>query len=275
MHALPERRLDSKGGIARDEAKDTPRPNQPDEWHAWFTQQAGWTQQTRSWLYRQARLNQARIVLEVGCGTGVIAEGLAQLGPAVVGLDIDPAMLKFARQREGRVVYIQGDAHALPFPDGTFDAVVCHYLLLWLAEPVQGVREMARVTKLGGSVLACAEPDYGGRIDHPPELADLGRRQTEALRGQGADPEIGRRLGEIFVAAGLQATVGTMAGQWHVPSVQQADFEAEWRMREHDLAGTLAAEELNGLRTIDRQALKEGRGVLFVPTFYALGHTSD
>jgi SAM-dependent methyltransferase len=246
-----------------------------DEWHAWFTQQASWTQQTRLWLYRQARLNQAKEILEVGCGTGVIAEGLAQLGPAVVGLDIAPAMLNFARQHEGRVVYVQGDAHALPFPDGAFDAVACHYLLLWLAEPVQGVKEMARVTKPGGSVLACAEPDYCGRIDHPPELADLGRRQTEALRGQGADPEIGRRLGEIFVAAGLQATVGTMAGQWHVPSIPQVDFEAEWKMRERDLAGALTAEELHRLRAIDQQALKEGHRVLFVPTFYALGHTSD
>jgi len=242
-----------------------------DEWHAWFAQQASWTQQTRSWLYRQARLNQATDILEVGCGTGVIAKELTQLGPAVVGLDIDPAMLNFARQQEGRVAYTQGDAHALPFPDGTFDAVVCHYLLLWLAEPVQGVKEMARVTKPGGSVLACAEPDYGGRIDHPPELADLGRRQTEALRGQGADPEIGRRLGEIFAAADLQATVGTMAGQWHIPSAPQADFEAEWKMREHDLAGILASEELCRLRTIDRQALEEGRRMLFVPTFYALG----
>lgn len=258
----------------RDETKETPRPNQPDEWHAWFTQQANWTQQTRSWLYRQARLSRAQAILEVGCGTGVIADGLAQLRPVVAGLDIDPAMLNFARQRKRRVTYVQGDAHALPFSDGAFDAVVCHYLLLWLAEPMQGVKEMARVTRTGGSVLACAEPDYGGRIDHPPELADLGRRQTEALRGQGADPEIGRRLGEIFAAAGLQAVVGTMAGQWHVPSVSQADFKAEWRMREHDLTGVLTAEELHRLRAIDHRAMEEGRRVLFVPTFYALGHKS-
>jgi ubiquinone/menaquinone biosynthesis C-methylase UbiE len=255
----------------RDETKDTPRPYQPDEWHAWFTQQANWTQQTRSWLYRQARLSRAKDVLEVGCGTGVIAEDLAQLGPTTVGLDIDLAMLNFARQQEGRVVYIQGDAHALPFPDGAFDAVVCHYLLLWLAEPMEGVKEMARVTKPGGSVLACAEPDYGGRIDHPPELTDLGQRQTEALRRQGADPEIGRRLGEIFAAADLQTVMGTMAGRWQVQSTSEIDFETEWRMREHDLAGVLTAEELRRLRAIDHRALEEGQRTLFVPTFYALG----
>ncbi|MBN1979290.1 MAG: methyltransferase domain-containing protein [Anaerolineae bacterium] len=247
----------------------------PEKWHAWFGQQAGWTRQTRLWLYRQAKLNRARDVLEVGCGTGVIAGELAHTGANVVALDIDPGMLTFTSQRETHATYVQGDAHALPFPGGAFDAVVCHYLLLWLPEPAQGVKEMARVTRPGGSVLACAEPDYGGRIDHPPELADLGRRQTEALRRQGADPEIGRRLGELFAAANLRATVGTMAGQWHVPSVSQADFEAEWRMREHDLAGVLTGEELHRLRAIDSRALEEGRRVLFVPTFYALGHKSD
>jgi SAM-dependent methyltransferase len=241
-------------------------------WHAWFTHQAGWTQPTRRWLYREARLGQAEDILEVGCGTGVIAEELARSAPArVTGLDIDPAMLTLTK-RQSRVTYVQGDAHALPFPDASFDAIVCHYLLLWLADPAHGVREMARVVRPGGRVLACAEPDYGERIDHPPELVDLGRRQTEALRGQGADPEIGRELGEIFTAAGLRAVVGTMAGQWRAPARSGSDFEAEWAMREHDLVGILSPEEMHRLKAIDQQALAEGRRVLFVPTFYALGH---
>lgn len=248
-------------------------------WHAWFTQQASWTQSTRHWLYREARLTQASDVLEVGCGTGVIAEEMDRTTPArVVGLDIDPAMLAFTARQESRVTYVQGDAHALPFSDDSFDAVVCHYLLLWLTDPMQGVREMARVVKLNGRVLACAEPDYGGRIDHPPELVAPGQRQTEALRQQGADPEIGRRLGEIFAAAGLRVTVGTMAGQWDVQT-PDSGFEAEWVMRERDLDGLLAPEELSRLRAIDRQALEEGRRMLFVPTFYALagkvGRKSD
>jgi SAM-dependent methyltransferase len=244
--------------------------------HAWFTHQAGWTQATRRWLYREARLARARDILEVGCGTGVIAEELSRIAPArVTGLDIDAAMLALAARQESRVIYVQGDAHALPFSDASFDAVVCHYLLLWLADPVRGVREMARVTRLGGCVLACAEPDYGGRIDHPPELVELGRRQARALRAQGADPEIGRRLGALFTAAGLQSVVGTMAGQWRVPAEASTEFEAEWAMRERDLNGVLPPEELRRLKAIDRQALEEGRRILFVPTFYALGRMDD
>lgn len=244
----------------------------PEEWHAWYSLQAGWTRQTRLWLYREAGLAQARAVLEVGCGTGVIAAELARLGPTrAVGLDLNRSMLAFAQRQGGGVDYVQGDAHALPFPDGSFDVVVCHYLLLWLGEPVQGVREMARVVCPGGCVLACAEPDYGGRVDHPPELAPLGRLQAESLRRQGAEPEMGRRLGEIFAAAGLRATVGTMAGRWDLPGPPDSGFEAEWAMRERDLAGLVSSEELRRLRSVDRRALEEGRRVLFVPTFYAMG----
>jgi SAM-dependent methyltransferase len=247
----------------------------PEEWHAWFSAQAGWTRQTRLWLYRQAKLGQAKAILEVGCGTGVITRELMQSPARVVGLDIDAAMLSFARRQGSGITFTQGDAHCLPFADGSFDVVVCHYLLLWLDDPALGVREMTRITKPGGSVLACAEPDYGGRIDHPPELVCVGQLQVEALRRQGANPETGRRLGELFAATGLRATVGTMAGQWEAPSRASAapdvGFEAEWAMRERDLAGFIAPEELERLRAIDRRALAEGRRTLYVPTFYALG----
>lgn len=250
----------------------------PEEWHTWFCIQAGWTRPTRTWLYQQVGMARSGLVLEVGCGTGVIVRKLAHLGASrAVGLDLDPAALSFAREQgqesgEARgVVYVQGDACELPFPDSVFDVVVCHYLLLWLADPAQGVREMARVVRPSGHVLACAEPDYGGRVDYPPEMASLGRCQAEALRGQGADPEIGRRLGELFVAARLRTTVGVMAGRWDLPASPGAGFEAEWTMRERDLAGLLSPEELGHLRSIDGQALEEGRRILFVPTFYAWG----
>ena len=252
-----------------------PRERTPQEWHGWFSVQAEWTRQTRQWLYREAGVASASAILEVGCGTGVISQGLADSSPAhVVGLDIDPQMLAFASQGGARADFVQGDAHALPFSDGSFDIVVCHYLLLWLADPVQGVREMARVVRPAGRVLACAEPDYGGRIDHPPELMQLGRLQAEALRRQGAEPKIGRRLGELFAAAGLQTTVGTMAGRWRAPSPVEAGFEAEWRMRQHDLSDLVPSQELDRLHTIDRQALESGERTLFVPTFYALGTTT-
>jgi SAM-dependent methyltransferase len=242
------------------------------EWHAWFSVQAGWTQPTRTWLYGQVGLERARCVLEIGSGTGVITRELAERSPAhVVGLDHDPAMLAFARRQGQGVTYVQGDAHALPFAGGSFDLVVCHYLLLWLADPRRAVQEMARVTRPGGAVLALAEPDYGGRIDYPPELVRLGRLQAEALRRQGADPEMGRRLGALFTAAGLQVRTGVMGGEWTLPAAPGDEFEAEWGMRRRDLASLLEAGELQRLRRLEQKALAEGTRVLFVPTFYACG----
>ena len=252
----------------------------PDAWHTWFSVQANWTRPTRRWLYQQVGLAPSNIkgseaahacaVVEVGCGTGVIAAEIASQAH-VVGLDLDSEMLAFARGQEGDVRYVQGDAHRLPFPDGAFDVAVCHYLLLWLADPALAVQEMARVVRPDGAVLACAEPDYGGRLDHPPGLATLGRLQAEALHRQGADPELGRRLGELFVGAGLRTTVGVIAGRWDLPASPDEGFEAEWAMRERDLADLLPPQELRRLRSADRQALATGRRVLFVPTFYALG----
>jgi SAM-dependent methyltransferase len=243
-----------------------------EEWHNWFSVQADWTRPTRTWLYQQIGLTTARSILEVGCGTGVIAEELARLTFAcIIGLDLNIRTLAFANQQGSSVSHVAGDALVLPFSDNSFDVVVCHYLLLWLADPAQGVREMARVLCPTGHILACAEPDYGGRVDHPPEMVPLGRLQAKALRRQGADPELGRRLGELFVAAGLQATVGVMAGGWSLPASPDDGFEAEWAMREHDLDGLIDPGELRRLRSLDRQALTEGRRILFVPTFYALG----
>ena len=202
--------------------------------------------------------------------TGVIAAELARFGPGrVVGLDLDAEMLLVARTRS--LPCVHGDAHALPFPAGTFDGVICHYLLLWLADPAWGVREMARVTRPGGWVIACAEPDYGGRVDYAPPLSRLGRLQAESLRHQGADPEVGRRLGELFVGAGLRTVMGVVPGRWTLPAGPDSGFEAEWAMRRHDLAGALSPEELDRLQDADRRALEVGNRVLFVPTFYALG----
>ena len=114
----------------------------PEEWHRWFSVQAGWTQPTRMWLYQQAGLAQARDILEGGCGTGVITTELVRQYSGrprqLVGLDLDVDKLTFAHDRRqvgssgDSVSYVQGDAHALPYPDGSFDVVVCHYLLLWL-----------------------------------------------------------------------------------------------------------------------------------------------
>ncbi len=239
-----------------------------DEWHAQFVRQAQWTQATRNHLYRRARLMQAGRVLDVGCGTGAITSELAgRTRGEVIGLDRDPAMIAFARATDARARYEQGDALSLPYPDAHFDVVTCHFVLLWIGDPGQAVREMARVTSGQGSVLICAEPDYGGRIDWP-ELP-IREWQIEGLRMQGADPLIGRQLRRLLTEAGLHAEVGIHPSHWNVDALR-AHFEEEWTLLWHDVGESVADEAFADARSRARQAIERGTRLVHVPIFHAM-----
>jgi SAM-dependent methyltransferase len=244
-----------------------------EDWHARFEQQARWTYDMRRYLYTRASIESARMILDVGCGSGVLAAELFELCKAkIYGVDIAQNYLELATRNAPGARFTQGDAHALPFLAGAFDLAFCHFVLLWVADPLCMVREMTRVVIPGGAVLALAEPDYGGRIDYPPELAMLGEGQSQSLRRQGADPEMGRKLAGIFHRAGLTAIeTGVLGGQWRsAPS--QAEWDAEWRVTEYDLKGCPGeAIDTARLRALDWDAWQSGNRVLFVPTFYALG----
>jgi SAM-dependent methyltransferase len=212
----------------------------PIEWHGRYGQQARWTRDLRHYLYERVGMQRMRRVLDVGSGTGVLSAELHQWTQAeVIGLDISFDNLKLARRVDPQTDFCRGDALALPFPQAAFDVSLCHFVLLWVADPLQMAQEMRRVTRRGGYVLALAEPDYGGRIDHPPELAELGQMQGEALRGQGADPNLGRRLRSLFLQADLEdVETGILGGQWNVPVSMEA-WESEWAVLEADLGDRL------------------------------------
>jgi SAM-dependent methyltransferase len=245
-----------------------------EEWHAQFIRQARWTRAARNQLYRRVNLLRAERVLDVGCGTGVITEEMAaRCKGQVIGMDIDPAMIAFARPRGSQAEYRVGDAHQLDFPDGHFDVVACHFLLMWLSDPALAVREMARVTRPGGAVLACAEPDYGGRIDYPEELP-LARWQAEALRREGADPFTGRKLPALFTQAGFSASVGVIPSLWDEEALR-AEFDAEWALMERTLAEIVDEDELQRYKRMDWRAIEDGQRLIFVPIFYAVGRKTN
>ncbi len=170
----------------------------PAQWHARYTRQAGWTASLRSYLFERHGIAAARRVLDCGSGTGALEAG-GGLGAGfqgwLVGLDIDSANLAYAKSLAPDAAWVQGDGLRLPFAPQSYDLVFCHFYLLWVADPLQALRELRRVTRPGGSVIALAEPDYGGRIDFPPELEMLASWQQASLRRQGANPLLGRRLG--------------------------------------------------------------------------------
>ena len=92
--------------------------------------------------------------LDLCCGTGDIAFGLAKKGAETTGLDFSPQMLEVAAQRHlkspnPKLKFIQGDAQNLPFADNQFDAVTVGYGLRNLTSWERGVEEMARVARQG------------------------------------------------------------------------------------------------------------------------------
>ena len=237
-------------------------------WHSRYLQQAEWTRDLRAYVFEQAGLKNARRVLEVGCGTGAILQDLAT--PAsLYGLDLDPAALAESRIHAPAVSLTRSDAHFLPYPDQSFDIVYCHFLLLWVHDPLQVVREMARV---GRSVLALAEPDYSQRVDEPSALKLLGEWQTEALRRQGANPSFGAMLAETFYEAGIKLIeTGPIQDQAVMRSVE--DWENEWAVIEADLKGIIQGKEIQKMKKLDEEARQQGKRTLQVPTYFAWGKT--
>jgi SAM-dependent methyltransferase len=100
-------------------------------------------------------------VLDVACGTGVLArEAAARVGPTgrVTGLDLNEGMLSVARRLRPEIDWRQGDAGKLPFQDGSFDAVLSQFALMFLPDRVVALREMWRVLAPDGrlAVAVCA-----------------------------------------------------------------------------------------------------------------------
>jgi len=246
------------------------------DWHNRYSQQASWTKGLRDYLFNQISLASTRTILEVGCGTGALLADMEDRGRATLfGLDINLEHLHRASQNITCSLFIQADAQALPFPDRAFDITYCHFLLLWVKSPVQVVSEMSRVTRPGGHVLALAEPDYGGRIDYPFELKQIGLWQQASLRNQGADPQVGRQLADIFTQAGLgDIQTGLLGGEWKSANAG-IDWTSEWEILEHDLSclpqDKDKATQLDVLKDIDKISQESGIRVLYVPTFYAWG----
>jgi len=171
-------------------------------------------------LYRHLGVKPGITIIDVGCGSGfftrLFAKGLEGRGKAI-GVDIDDKLLYSARElaeSEGLLSLMEfkrGSVYRLPFPDNFADVVVCHTLLYILGEPLRGLREMARVAKPHGRVVAI-EPDYRGCVIYNPfneKYDKLAYRVNDAVVGvfkeiYGADLCIGPKLPTIFAKAQLK-----------------------------------------------------------------------
>ncbi len=150
------------------------------------------------------RVESGSRVLDVGSGLGILAAEVAAsaLGVLVTGLERSPAQIAVATQHQS-VNYVEGDAHQLPFEEGTFDVVYCRYLLEHVKQPEQVVAEMRRVTRPGGSIAVMENDTSLVRFDPPcPAFQAVWSVFSRYQWQLGGDAFIGRRLYRLLQAAG-------------------------------------------------------------------------
>ena len=121
-------------------------------------------------LVELAGVAPGQAVLDVACGTGIVARTAADAlrgAGRVVGLDLNEAMLAVARRVRPDIEWRQGDAATLPFPDASFDAVLCQMALMFFPDRARALGEMRRVVTAGGTVAVVvpgalsSQPAYG------------------------------------------------------------------------------------------------------------------
>jgi SAM-dependent methyltransferase len=121
-------------------------------------------------LVRFSGLGASHAVLDVACGTGVVAVTAARLGARVTALDLTPPLLERARENARiagvTVEWHEGDAEALPFESGAFDVVVSQFGHMFAPRPAVVVAEMLRVLRPGGTLAFSTWPPelYAGRM---------------------------------------------------------------------------------------------------------------
>jgi SAM-dependent methyltransferase len=183
-----------------------------------------WNQDFLELMARRLEFAKVSRVLDVGCGQGHWGRTVLRHLPEtarLVGVDPEPRWVEMAavvaseRMISARAEYVVGRVECLPFPEGAFDLVTCQTVLMHVPDVAAALREMIRVTRSGGRVLA-VEPNNDANatvISSERKLMSLearlrlqrfqtlcGRGRTRLGMGNGS---VGDLLPELFLAAGL------------------------------------------------------------------------
>jgi SAM-dependent methyltransferase len=192
--------------------------------------------------------------VDVGCGNGEFTEMLLDRCSAaqVEGIDPSPEQLAFARARLAtRPVRFQvGDATALPYRDGEFDAAVMALVIFFVPDPAKAVAEMARVVRPGGSVSSYAWDILGGGFPFAAlqeEMAALGPTPLWPPSVEASRMETQR---ELWSDAGLVSV------ETREISVERtfADFDTFWKIAQ---TGPRLASAIAGMSPGDRNLLQD------------------
>lgn len=114
--------------------------------------------QDRRWRRRVVELvapQSGELILDLAAGTGTSSQPFADAGATVVPCDFSIGMLEVGKRERPRLAFTAGDGMRLPFADDTFDAVTVSFGLRNIVDPIEGLRELLRVTRPGGRVVVC------------------------------------------------------------------------------------------------------------------------
>jgi len=225
-----------------------------------------WRTAENSAAYLLPQLNSGATLLDIGCGPGTITADLAALVTPgrVTALEVTAPALDLARAEIARrgletVDFAVGDVHALDFADDSFDIVHAHQVLQHLGDPVAALREMRRVTKPGG-LVAVRDSDYAAFTWFPqlPELDEWLALYQRVARGNGGEPDAGRRLLSWAHAAGFTDVTATSSTWCFATGEDRAWWGGLWadRILVSDLAGTALA--TGAATTADLRRISDG-----------------
>jgi SAM-dependent methyltransferase len=181
-------------------------------------------------LIAVAGIERGQRALDVGCGTGALAEALAALlgADSVAAIDPSRASVKTCARRVPGADVRVGRGEALPFGDGEFDAALAQLVVPWMSDPARGVAEMRRMVRPGGVVAACTWDFASGmtmlRTFWDAAVAVDRSRATQAgalHRTRLCDPD---ELRELWARTGL---LEIDAGEL-VVGADYADFDDFW-----------------------------------------------
>ena len=221
-----------------------------DSYHAFF---AAVTEHAAEPLLAAANVAARMKVLDVACGSGVIAKHAARLGAVVTGVDLAPRMLDLASRLNPGCTFHQASVDSMPFENDTFDAVVCAFGIGHFADPPLAVNECARVAGRE-SMCAFAWWDLPARNRmHGVLLAALDEVKPETPPGLPAGPPLFRySQDDAFLAllqsAGLSnVSVASHGFTWHLP-----DADSLWRASMGCMARNSALIDAQTPQTRDR-----------------------
>jgi SAM-dependent methyltransferase len=184
-------------------------------------------QQWASRVADAAQIRSGERVLDVACGTGILARTIAErvgMKGSVVGLDVNDGMLAVAAHKAPQIEWRRGRAEALPFDSDSFDAVVSQFGLMFFEDRPAALREMIRVLRPGGhlaiAVWASLEtsPGYAAMADLLQRL--FGEQAANGLRAPFVLGDADQ-LRILFNDAGIpKAEITTMNGTVGFPSIE-------------------------------------------------------